>query len=304
MAEWEGKTRGGIAGYKIFVFLLAHFPLSFVYFILRFVVVYYFFNSRKSFRFIYFYYRRAHHYSALRSFFKVYSSYYSFGQVLIDKTIVLSGASHNFTYNFDGEEYLRDLTADGKGGILMGAHMGGWDMAGFLLKRLDYKVNIMIYDAEHRNIKEFLSQTYAGNDLNEKINFILIKDDLSHLIEMRNALRNGELLTMLADRHMEGHKTIQHQFMGLNTYFPEGPFIIPLRFDFPVTFVYTLKESKTHYHFFATRPKVYKNISGTGDEQADLKILLSDYISTLEHFVKEYPNQWFNFYDFWKKPSE
>jgi predicted LPLAT superfamily acyltransferase len=299
MAKWEGKTRGGVLGHRIFVFLIKHFNLTFVYFILRFVVLYYFLNSRKSFSAIYKYYRHAHKLSVLKSFFKIYSNYYIFGQILLDKTIVLAGMSNKFTYDFDGEEYLREISAAGKGGLLIGAHMGSWDMAGFLLKRLDYKVNIMFYDADHRNVKEFLAQTYGGKEIDARVNFIVIKDDLSHLIEMKNALSKGEILTVLGDRFIENHKHFRLNFLGMEANFPVGPFYIATRFDIPVTFVFTMKEKISHYHFYASKPKYYKNISGTGNEDNDMQILMNDYIAMLEIFVRKYPEQWFNFFDFW-----
>jgi predicted LPLAT superfamily acyltransferase len=300
MAKWEGKTRGGVLGHRIFVFLLKHFNLSVVYFILNFVVLYYFFNSRKSFRAIYKFYHQALKLKRTKSFFRVYSTYYKFGQILLDKTIVLAGMSNKFTYNFDGEEYLREISAAGKGGLLIGAHMGSWDMAGFLLKRLDYKVNIMFYDADQRDVKEFLAQTYGGKEIDERVNFIVIKDDLSHLIEMRNALNKGEVLTVMGDRFLEMHKSFRLNFMGMEAEFPAGPFYIATRFDIPVTFVFTMKEKKSHYHFYASKPKYYKNISGTGNEDNDMQILMYDYIAMLEIFVQKYPEQWFNFFDFWE----
>jgi predicted LPLAT superfamily acyltransferase len=298
MARWEGKTRGGVLGHRIFVFLLKHFSLSSVYIVLRFVVLYYFFTTPKGFRAINKYYREIHKFSAFRSFFKVYRNFYLFGQILLDKTIVLSGMSNKFTYNFDGEDYLREIADDGKGGLMIGAHMGSWDMAGFLLKRLNHKVNIIFYDAEHRNIKEFMAQTYGGNEVDENVNFITIKDDISHLIEMRNALKKGELLTVMGDRYVENHKNFRFNFMGREASFPAGPFYIATRFDIPVTFAFTMKEKKNHYHFYASKPKYYKNISGTGIEDNDMQILIKDYIESLEYFVKKYPDQWFNFYDF------
>ena len=300
MAKWEGKTRGGVLGHRIFVFLLKNFNLSVVYFVLRFVVLYYFFNSRKSFNAIYKYYRYAHKLPAFKSFFKVYKSYYTFGQILLDKTIVLAGMNNKFTYTFEGEEYLLQISEAGKGGLLIGAHMGSWDMAGFLLNRLNNRVNIIIYDAEHGNIKDYLAKTYGGNEIDERVNFIAIKEDLSHLIEMRNALRKGELITMLGDRLIENHKSFRLNFMGMEATFPAGPFHIATRFDVPVSFVFTMKDTKSHYHFYASSPKKYKNVAGTGNEEDDMKILIKDYIALLEFYVRKYPDQWFNFFDFWE----
>jgi len=300
MAKWEGKTRGGVLGHRIFVFLLKHFNLSSVYFVLRFVVLYYFLTSRKSFIAIYKYYRHGHKLSAVRSFYRVYSNFYIFGQILLDKTIVLAGMTNKFSYNFDGEEYLREISAAGKGGLMIGAHMGSWDMAAYLLKRLEHKVNIVFLDAENQDVKEFLERTYGGNEIDEHVNFINIKDDFSHLIQIRNALKNDEILTVMGDRYIENHKSYRLNFMGMEANFPAGPFYIATRFDIPVTFAFTMKEKKSHYHFYASEPKIYKNISGTGIEDNDMQILIKDYIETLEFFVKKYPDQWFNFFDFWE----
>ena len=49
MSSWEGKTRGGVLGYKIFVWTLKNLGISFAYLLLRFVVFYFVFASGKSF---------------------------------------------------------------------------------------------------------------------------------------------------------------------------------------------------------------------------------------------------------------
>ena len=36
-------------------------------------------------------------------------------------------------------------------------------------------------------------------------------------------------------------------------------------------------------------------------EDESVKAALTKYVKKLEEIVKEYPNQWFNFYDFWEK---
>ena len=75
--------------------------------------------------------------------------------------------------------------------------------------------------------------------------------------------------------------------------FPAGPFAIASKFDVPVVFVYALKETANHYHLYCTAPKVYKN------KQEEM---MDDYVSNLERMTRKYPEQWFNYFDFWKKP--
>ena len=186
MSSWKGKTRGGVLGYKIFVWTLKHFGLSFAYFLLIFVVTYFIFSSRKAFRSIYYYFHRILNYSVLHSLGSVYLNYYYFGQIILDKIAILAGLQQKFTFNFEGEEYLRQMD---KGGLLISGHIGNWEIAGQLLNRLEKNINIILYDAEHEQIKGYLSNVFTER----KVNFIIIKEDYSHLQEIREALERHEI---------------------------------------------------------------------------------------------------------------
>ena len=49
----------------------------------------------------------------------------------------MSGIKNKFSFDFDGEENLRKIAALQKGGILLSAHIGNWDVAGHLFKALE-----------------------------------------------------------------------------------------------------------------------------------------------------------------------
>jgi predicted LPLAT superfamily acyltransferase len=294
MTTWEGKTRGGLLGYKIFVLTIKYLGLFPAYFLLRFVALYYFLFARKSNRFIYHYFRNRLGYGRVKSFWSVYANYYIFGQVLIDKVAALSGFAKKFTYYFDGEEYLREMT---DGGLLISAHIGNWEIAGNLLKRLDKPFNIVMFDEEHGRIKDYLESI-----LKEKnVKIIVIKDDLSHLIAIRKALQEKELIAIHGDRFLEGTKTIPALFLGAEALFPEGPFYLAAKFKAPVSFVFAMKETRSHYHFYATPAKVYEFPQDKRISHTHLKPILHDYVLEFERILNKYPVQWFNYYDFWGK---
>ena len=218
MSSWKGKTRGGVLGYKIFVWTLKHFGLSFAYFLLIFVVTYFIFSSRKAFRSIYYYFHRILNYSVLHSLGSVYLNYYYFGQIILDKIAILAGLQQKFTFNFEGEEYLRQMD---KGGLLISGHIGNWEIAGQLLNRLEKNINIILYDAEHEQIKGYLSNVFTER----KVNFIIIKEDYSHLQEIREALERHEIIAMHGDRFIEGNKVFQVDLLGSLPFFLQGPLI-------------------------------------------------------------------------------
>lgn len=292
MPEWEGKSRGNKTGYKIFVWILKQGGVRPAYFLLRFVSLYFFFFSFKSSKALYAFYRNRLRFGHVRSVFSIYKNYYQLGQSLIDKVALMSGMDNPFSFHFDGEEHLHTMVKQGKGGVLISAHIGSWDIAGHLLKRLNTRINIVIFDGEHEQIKSYLESVTGARS----VGVIVIKNDLSHIYEISDALKRNELICMHADRFLPGNKVKEHLFLDKQAKFPIGPFVLASTFRVPVSFVFAVKESTLHYHFFATEEKEYSSLPKS--EMVDA--ILSDYVKEMEIKAKSYPDQWFNFYDFWK----
>jgi len=294
MPRWQGKSKGTPLGYRIFVFICRAFGILPAYFILRFVAFYYFLFSWHSTRHIYRYFRERHHNGPIRSCIRVYRNYYVFGQTLLDKVVVMAGIDNALTYDFDGEENLRTIVSGGRGGILLSAHVGNWEAAGHLLRRLETRINVVMYDGEHQQIRDYLDRVTGGRNLN----VILIKPDMSHVYAMGEALQKNELICLHADRFMEGNKTILKHFMGEDARFPLGPFLLSASFRVPVSVVFAFKESASHYHFYGSTL-----VTREADESKSdfMERLLSGFVEQLEQKVKMYPEQWFNYYNFWEK---
>ncbi len=293
MSLWQGKSKGNKTGYQIFVWVLKNFGVIPAYFLLRFVAFYFFLFSYRSSKHIYNLYRHKLGYGRMTSVFKIYRNYYLLGQGLIDKVVVMSGIKNKFTYNFDGEENLREIASLQKGGILLSAHIGNWDIAGHLLKRIDTRINIIMFDGEQEQIKQYLDSVTGEKSMN----IIFIKDDLSHIYEISDAFKKNELVCMHADRFLEGNKTITADFLGAPARFPVGPFVLAATFRVPVSYVFAVKESNLHYHFFASRIKDHSGYQKNELQQR----MLDELVVEMEAKLKKYPEQWFNYYDFWSK---
>jgi len=291
MATWEGKSRGSKSGYGIFVWVLRAFGVFPAYILLAFVSFYFFLFSSKSSKETFKLFHNRLGYSYFASLVKVYKNYYQFGQSLIDKVVVMSGMRNRFTFDFDGEVHLRDMVKAGNGGLLLSAHVGNWEIAGHLLKRLGSKINIVMFDGEHEQIKQYLT----GVTGERNVNVIVLKNDLSHIYQISEALNRKELVCMHADRFVMGNKVREVNFLGSPAKFPIGPFVLAATFKVPVSFVFAMKETSLHYHFFAT-PDRY--VPGLSKEKLTEK-LLNEFSVEMENKVKKFPEQWYNFYNFW-----
>ncbi len=293
MPRWQGKSKGTPLGYRIFVFVCRTFGLGAAYLLLRFVAFYYFIFSIDSSKAIYSYFKHRLRFSSFKAIVSIYKNYYLLGQTLIDKRAVFAGIKNQFTYHFDGIENLKQMVGRGKGGILLSAHVGNWEMAGHHLQHLNTKINVVMFDGEHEKVKNYLE------GLGEKsFKAIVIKQDMSHVYEMGAALANNELVCMHADRFLEGNKTMSMNLLGEEALFPAGPFQMAAGFNVPVSMVYAFKETTHHYHYFGS-PTIDRS---EGEKKADFALRLAYlYLQDLENKIKQYPLQWFNYYDFWKK---
>jgi predicted LPLAT superfamily acyltransferase len=293
MPAWQGKSRGTTFGYRVFVGVLKNFGVAPAYWLLTFVALYFWLFSYKSSKPLFHYFHDKIGYGRMKSLAMLYKNYYCFGQTLIDKVVVMAGIKNKFTYHFDGEENLHKMAALKKGGLLLSAHLGNWEIAGHLLKRLQTRINIVMFDGEHRQIKNYLEQVTGKRNMN----IIVIKDDISHIYAINEAFKNNELVCMHADRFVEGNKSISGNFLGEKARFPVGPFVLAATFKVPVSFVFAFKETNKHYHLYASEIKEYTN----GRKDVIMQEIFSDFVDQMETKVKQYPEQWFNYYNFWQQ---
>jgi predicted LPLAT superfamily acyltransferase len=288
---------GTRTGYGIFVFILQKCGVLPAYFLLRFVAFYYFLFSTRSSRVLYRYFRDRIGYSRTRALCGLYRNYYLFGQSLIDRVVLMAGIPNRFTFDFDGEEHLRQMVDLGQGGLLLSAHIGNWEIAGHLLKRLDTPIHIVMYDAEHQKIKDYLE----GVTGERNAHIIVIRDDLSHIYAISEALKNNELVCMHADRFVEGARILTASCLGAAAAFPAGPFVLAATYRAPVSFVFALKEGPRHYHFFASEVTQFsREPAGSRERTSGLTVLLEAFVGAMEEKVKKYPEQWYNYYNFWQ----
>jgi predicted LPLAT superfamily acyltransferase len=290
MNKWKGRSKGTILGYRIFVWCIKNLGIRSSYFVLYFVAAYYFIFEKKSNQYISYYFKKRLGYSFWKTVISRYKSYFTFGQTLIDKTAISAGLRNKFTYEFDGIENLRNLLAEKKGGVLISAHIGNFEIAEHFFADIDFdcQINLVTTNLEVTVIKEYLDSISVKQS---GIKFIYVKDDMSHIFEINEALSKNELICFTGDRYFEGSKFLEAELLGETAKFPAGPFMIASRLGVPVVYVYVMKEKNLHYHLYA---RVAENI-----KKRDSQGLLNSYVQNLESMLEKYPLQWFNYFDFW-----
>jgi predicted LPLAT superfamily acyltransferase len=292
MGNWKGQSRGTVLGLRVYVFIINFFGLYASYFVLFFVAFYFLFFAFNSTKSVYYFFTKRLGYSKFRAVLNVYISYFTFGKIQLDRVAIASGLKHKYSFEFDGIGHIENLLEQKKGGILLTAHIGNFNLAKHFFdhKNNHQIVNLVVTDLEHQEIKNYLDSVTGKS----AVKLIILKDDLSHIFEMHRALKNNELLVFAADRYTVDAKIFTINFMGDPVKFPQGPFKLAARNSIPVLFVHIMREKKFHYHFYA---KPYN------PEKNDAKNLLKAYLENLEIMLKKYPLQWYNYYDYWNDYS-
>jgi predicted LPLAT superfamily acyltransferase len=293
MASWEGKSRGSVLGYRIFVWSILHLGLDFAYFLLIFVSAYFVFASKKAFGSMYYYFHIRLKQSRVRSIISIFRNYYLMGQGLIDKTAVLSGLKDKFNFIHEGKDNLSEMR---DGGILISGHIGNWEVGGKALDFFGKKINLVILDSEGQAIKNYISDIL----IDRNVHLIKIGNDFSHLFKIQKALENKELIAFLGDRFIDGNQTVKIDFLGEPALFPLGPWHMASYFNVPFSYVFAVKESRRQYRFYATPLKIIPYVRNPMQRSELVIDSIKEYVSEFERITRKYPLQWYNYYNFWK----
>ncbi len=292
MATWKGRSRGNLLGYRIFFFTLRTFGIRGAYALLRVVAFYYFLFAWRVVAIQQNYFRKTHGYGVFRSWWSVYGNLVQFGQSLIDKTVVMSkDIAVPFEVIHEGENQIAETLKKGEGVLLISAHIGNWEAAGQMLNKYGTTVNLVMMDREREKLKKYLQSMQS----NRKLNIITIGDDWSHLIAIRQAFLRNEIVALHGDRFAPGQRTLANDFFGEPALFPLGPYLLSSKFKVPTLFVFCMKETDLRYHFYAY---------DSGEKGQKPEMLLQRFVSLLAEKVKDYPHQWYNYYDFWGTKNE
>ncbi|WP_192348196.1 lysophospholipid acyltransferase family protein [Algoriphagus sp. Y33] len=290
MASWTGRSRGNVLGYKIVVGSLRIFGLSNTYILLKVISFYYYIFAGDPKEHILDFYQNHMGFSAHKAKALCKANFFLLAQSILDKIALAMDLGEDIFYRQDGEDQLIRMAKSGQGGFVFSAHVGNWDIAGNLLQNLDVPLNVVMFENEEQKINSYLERIGSK----PSFNIIPIKEDMSHLVKIYKHYKQKELICINADRFLPGSKTISANFLNSKAHFPEGPFSIANKLKAEYTFIFAVKYSKFGYEFSATTPR---------KADTDIHEIVENYVVALEEKVKQHPEQWFNYYDFYQDPS-
>ena len=294
MAEqkWAGTTYGNEWMHKWLIRMLRYIDVRILYIFVAVFIIPVCLVLNPSRCIAYRYFRQRIGYGRLKSAWKTYVNHCLFGQVVVDKFAMYAGKKFKVeieNYN----EFLERAANKEEGFVQLSAHIGNYEIAGYTLPVEGKRFNALVFAGEKASVMRNRDKMFASTN----ISMIAIQPDMSHLFEIDEALSDGGIVSMPADRINGSPKYIEHDFLGAKAKFPLGPFSVATMRGLDVLAVNVMKASLKRYKIYVT-PLLYDK---TAPRQEQIKQLSSAYVAELEKRVRQYPEQWYNYFEFWQE---
>ncbi len=223
--------------------------------------------------------------------------FHAFSAVTLDRVFLLTGNLAGFDISTHGLNALHRAMDGGRGVLLVGAHFGSFEALRVLgLQRPDATIRVVLDEGHSPMLSRILT------NLNPTIARSIIsprKSGMTVALEIGDALRQGALVTMLADRARPGNPTVSVSFLGARADFPTAPWQIASALRVPVVLCLGIYRGANKYelHFEVLSEQLHFIRRERKQQLASIVQLFAD---RLEHYARLAPSNWFNFYDFWQ----
>lgn len=287
--QWAGTTYGSGGLHKSLIWTLRFIDVRLLYLFASVFVVPVCLILNDSRRTAYRYFRDRHGYGRIRAAWATYINHCKFAQVVIDKFAMYAGKK--FEVEVIGMDRFNELASKDEGFLHLSSHIGNYEIAGYTLVSERKTINAVVYAHEKASVMENRNNMFTKTN----IRMITLRQDMSHLFEIDQALCNGDIVSFPTDRFMGQAKCVECTFLGKTAKFPQGPFSVATMRGLDVLAVNVMKTGLVKYRIYVTPLQYDKE----APRREQIRQLSRAYVAELEKRVLEYPEQWYNFFDFW-----
>jgi len=231
---------------------------------------------------------------------RIFRTLWSFAWCLTERYERLN-TRRKFRVEAEGIEHWRALDGSEQGFILVTAHIGNWEVGSMLPAAEEQRKVHVVREAEgdpraQRFIADLIRRVACGNYVTH------FADDPRLGMVLLDALRQGEVVALQADRPRAGGRTVEASLFGEEFHLPVGPAALARAAGVPILPVFVFREGRLRYRC-AIRPAIH--VARTGNRQADVEGAVLQLAAELEWAIASRPHQWFCFRKLWAdRPPE
>ena len=218
---------------------------------------------------------------------------HTFACVILDRLFLAAGRSRRFRIATSGLEHVQAVLAEGRGCVLLGAHLGSFEVLRCVGTYAPVPVRPVMFRRNAGALTRVLDQLDPA--LRESVIEI---GDAASMLRVHEAVDRGEIVGLLADRAPDGHRWVEAGFLGRTARFPTGPWLLAAALGVPVVLFHAVRVGPRRYRV-AFEPFAHCVVVRRASRAADLAALAGRYAEALERACRDHPFNWFNFFPFW-----
>lgn len=224
-----------------------------------------------------------------------------FAQVILDKLLALTGRYRTDKVRFEGRQPLVELLEQGKGAIVVTAHMGCIELCQAIAKqRTKLRLNVLVHTRHAEQFNRLLQRLVPDSGVR-----LLQVSEFSAATAMVLAERvaQGEFIAIAGDRvPVHDSKITQAQFLGHVAPFPTGPYVLSALLKCPLYFMGCVHEGDGYAVEFV--PLATQVQLPRARREEALAQYAGLYAQQLERMLCKAPYDWFNFFPFWEQGTK
>lgn len=223
----------------------------------------------------------------------------SFASTIHDRVYLINGQFELFNITLEGEPLVLTQEDSGRGAMLMGAHMGSFEVMHSLgRRRHGLKVALAMYEENARKINAVLAA------INPRLQADIVSlGRLDAMLNIAERLDHGAFVGVLADRTLGSEPVQAVTLLGERAYLPTGPMRAAAILRCPVFFMAGMYRGKNDYHVVFA-PVADFSSTPAGERHAAVGSAIERYAALLDGYCRSDPYNWFNFHDFWRVPTQ
>jgi predicted LPLAT superfamily acyltransferase len=221
-----------------------------------------------------------------------------FAQVILDKLLALTGRYRFERVAFTGREPLNALLAQGRGAVVVTAHMGCIELCRAMAERSEgLRLNVLVHTGHAQRFNRLMQRLApdSGVQLLQVTEF-----NAATAMMLGERVARGELIAIAGDRVPVREGRVTHApFLGHPAPFPCGPYILASVLECPLYFMGCVHEGAGYAVEFV--PLAERVLLPRARREQALAEYAALFAQQLERMLRKAPYDWFNFFPFWEQ---
>jgi len=184
--------------------------------------------------------------------------------------------------------YIPEALKKGKGGIILTAHIGNWELGGFVVSRLGYPLIAVALPHKERSINNLFNSQRQSQGITIVANNVAIRECIK-------GLRQNRMIALLGDRDFNATGEMM-DFLGKKARMPKGPAAFSLKTGAPIIPAFLTRDMDNHFTLTFEEPIFPPE---NPEDSHALKRMMRKYIAIIEKTIHCHPTQWYMFQRFW-----